>query len=385
MTTMTALRLLRNERGMSMVFVSISMAAFLAATTLAIDVGMLMTARTQAQTSADAAALAGATALAFNDFDNRTPTGPAVISAINTGKANHVIGHEVSLTSADVTFPPDPATGQNDLVQVTVYRTQTRGNPLQTLMGQWVGVSSADVQATATAQAAPANAAICVLPFTIPDKWIEKQCGTTPCPWSQTYTYDKYVPNPDIYIPPGQTGATGYDPVLDRGMELVLKSGNEDKPSPSWYSPWDLPGSVGGDDYRGNIAGCNPNLVTIGNDMTPENGNMVGPTHQGTDDLIASDSGARWDTGCNCVKGSMYPVSPRIRILPLYDPGYFADGKQSGKSNPQLRVVNYLGFFIEDVTGSGTVTGRITPILGKYTKSGPNATGGFARALMLVK
>jgi Flp pilus assembly protein TadG len=46
--------------------------AFFAASTLAIDVGMFMTARSQAQNSADAGALAGVTALVFNDYDNRT-------------------------------------------------------------------------------------------------------------------------------------------------------------------------------------------------------------------------------------------------------------------------------------------------------------------------
>ena len=40
--------------------------AFVAASMLAIDVGMLMTARSQAQNAADAGALAGATALAFD-------------------------------------------------------------------------------------------------------------------------------------------------------------------------------------------------------------------------------------------------------------------------------------------------------------------------------
>jgi Putative Flp pilus-assembly TadE/G-like len=41
---------------MSFVFVSLSLMAFLAASMLAIDVGMLMTARTQSQRSADAGA-----------------------------------------------------------------------------------------------------------------------------------------------------------------------------------------------------------------------------------------------------------------------------------------------------------------------------------------
>ena len=48
-------RLHRDERGMSLVFVGMGFMAFLAASTLAIDVGMFMTARTQAQTAADSA------------------------------------------------------------------------------------------------------------------------------------------------------------------------------------------------------------------------------------------------------------------------------------------------------------------------------------------
>ena len=73
------LKRLRNlcfdERGMSFVFVGIGLMTFMAATTLAVDVGMFMTARTQAQTSADAGALAGATALVFNNWDDRTSSG----------------------------------------------------------------------------------------------------------------------------------------------------------------------------------------------------------------------------------------------------------------------------------------------------------------------
>ena len=53
---------------------------------LAIDVGMLMTARNQAQNSADAGALAGATALVFDNYTDRSPTGPAVTSAIATAQ-----------------------------------------------------------------------------------------------------------------------------------------------------------------------------------------------------------------------------------------------------------------------------------------------------------
>ena len=42
----------RDERGMTMAFVAMGFMAFLTATTLAIDVGMFMSARSQAQTAA---------------------------------------------------------------------------------------------------------------------------------------------------------------------------------------------------------------------------------------------------------------------------------------------------------------------------------------------
>src|SRR5262245_53531624 len=172
-----------DERGMSVIFVGLSFMAVRTATMLAIDGGMLMTARSQAQNSADAGALAGATAMVFNDFNDRTATGPIVTSALNAAKANQVIGQAPSVLPADVTFPIDPLTGQSDLVEVTVYRTTDRSNPVATLIAQLFGVPTANIRARARAGAFPAGAEQCVLPFTIPDKWIENQCGTPPCTW----------------------------------------------------------------------------------------------------------------------------------------------------------------------------------------------------------
>ena len=79
-------RLRDDERGMTFVYVGMSFMTFMAATTLAIDVGMFMTARTQAQNAADAGAMSGAVALLFNDYDNRSSSGPAVQSAMNAAR-----------------------------------------------------------------------------------------------------------------------------------------------------------------------------------------------------------------------------------------------------------------------------------------------------------
>src|SRR4029453_5682904 len=109
----------RDERGMSLVFVTVTFMAVLSATTLAIDVGMFMNARSQAQNAADAGALAGAVALAYNSYTDRSGSGPAVRGAVNPGRANYVGGGMVSVEPADVTFPNNPS-GQPTRVAVQV-------------------------------------------------------------------------------------------------------------------------------------------------------------------------------------------------------------------------------------------------------------------------
>jgi Flp pilus assembly protein TadG len=394
----------RDESGMQFVFVGFGFMAFMAASMLAIDVGLLLTARTQAQTSADAGALAGATALVFNSFTDHSATGPAVTSAVNTSRANLVVRQVPSVTPDDVTFPLNPTTGQFDQVQVTVYRTQERSNPVATLVAAFYGSPSANIAATATAMAAPATGMNCVLPFTIPDKWMEMQCDVETCPWAPTDSFNMFatqgnhsnagapLPNPDVYVPPGQPGATGYKLATDIGLLLTLKPSSQNEVSPSFFNAWDIGDVTGADAYGENISTCNPLYTETGNAMLPETGNMVGPTTQSTKALIDQDPNARWDASCNngvgCVVGwdkAKYPLqSPRIRPVPLYDPVLYAMDQHSGKSQPILKIVSYIGFFIESVDNGGTVKGRIVPMLGTFNPGMPVA-GEFARAIVLVK
>ena len=193
-------RLRQNEQGMSFVFVGLGFMAFLAATTLAIDVGMFMTARSQAQTSADAGALAGAVALGFDDYADRSPGGPAVLNALEAATQNQVIGANVSVEPGDVTFPLGP-TGLDNRVNVRVFRTAARSNPLATLMGGYFGVDTANMEAVATAEASPANAMTCVKPFIIPDRWREMTDPPFNALNSTFEMYDKKenpLPNPDV-------------------------------------------------------------------------------------------------------------------------------------------------------------------------------------------
>jgi hypothetical protein len=359
---------------------------FVGVSMLAIDVGMLMTARSQSQNSADAGALAGAIALAFNDWDDRSATGPAVTNALAASRGNQVMSGIVSVTPANVEFLNDAA-GIANRVRVTVFRDASHGNPVSTLIAQYFGIASVDVSAVAVAEASPANAMTCVKPFTIPDRWIEKQ---TP-PFDPDDGFDLLGPgntrlaNPDIYIgPEDKANYTGYDAERDKGLQITLKANNDTKIAPSFYYPWDMEGeNRGADDYRWSIGNCNTDIMEFGHTFVAKPGNMVGPTKQGMDDLIERDPDARWDDSTKRVVSNMHP-SPRVVAIPLFDPAYYAEGKANGR-NASLRFVNYLGFFLERMNGN-EVVGRITPIGGlRKADAGPAPAGAFPVSIRLVQ
>jgi hypothetical protein len=294
------------------------------------------------------------------------------------------MGQAVTITPADIEFLNDPS-GEATRVRATVYRTG--GNGVQTWIKSIFDQEyRADISATATAEAAPANAMTCVKPFTVPDRWIERQ---TP-PWDPNDTFDMYddkgkpLAKPDVYIPATESGYTGYDAERDKGLVVTLKADNDGKLAPSFYQPWAIPGSTGADDYEWNIANCNTNIMPFGALMTSEPGNMVGPTQSGMETLIARDPSAYWDTANNTVVSSMHP-SPRVVAIPLFDPEFYETGKQNSK-NASLKAVNFLGFFIEEMQGN-VVVGRVTPIGGlrKGSGYGPAPEGAFPKVIRLVQ
>lgn len=378
----------RDERGMSLVMVGVGMAAFLAATMLSVDVGMMMVARTQSQRAADAGALAGAVALVFDDWDDRSSAGPAVQSAIGAASAvtNEVMNQQASVIPADVTFP------QIDRIRVVVNRTSERGNPLALFLGPMFGVPTASVGAFATAEVTPANGATCIKPWAIPDKWNEIQ---TPL-WDPNDDLNMYyetgpnmhqpLPNPDIYVDINDgDNYTGYDPDPngpDFGLQVTLKPGSPSGAiNPSAFFPIRLPGGSGADYYEENIFGCWPGIAKITDKMVVEPGSMTGPTTQGTQALIDKDPLAYWDDGAKKVISQYHP-SPRIVVLPVFHPQVYEAARQTGAID--IQVANFVGFFIEQLSGN-SVTGRVVPHTGLVVGNGPVGPGAFLQAIRLVE
>lgn len=388
-------RTLKNERGMSYVFVGLGLTAFLGASMLAIDVGMLMTARNQAQNAADAGALAGAAALIFDDYDDRSTTGPAVTSAIAAATQNKVMGGDVVVEPTDVEFLNDEL-GQPNRVKVTVYRTAAKNNSqFPTLIASYFGMPTAEISATATAEVSPANGMTCVKPFTIPDKWVEVGGDA---PWDNNDVYDAFdnKGNPlpaseaDVYIPATFPDGTenpdysGYNNEVHKGTKLVIRAGTGNNINVSFYFSIAIAGITGGAEYDWNIANCNKHVMHRDELLLQEPGNMVGPTVSGVELLIAKDPNAKWDDATNKIVDSTYPgQSPRVFPIPLYDPTYYDEGKRNGRY-ADLKVANWIGFFAEELQGN-EVHGRIIPIAGIRDGTMDAPDNLFPKALRLVK
>jgi len=118
-----------------------------------------------------------------------------------------------------------------------------------------------------------------------------------------------------------------------------------------------------------------------GDRLTQEPGNMVGPTIQGVEELIALDPAAYWN-GSKVV--SSQSPSPRVKLVPLFDPYFWNAGKENGR-NADLKAANFLGFFVESVQGND-IKGRIVPATALLdSAAGPAPINSFTRAIRLVE
>jgi len=357
-----------NERGTVLVQVAVAMLALLALSSFVFDYGVMWASRGQAQNAADAGALSGAIALAFDDpadFDG------ARAKALAVARANNVWGATPDVTAADVTFPacpPTPGLPADTCVRVEVFRNQRAGgSPLPTFFARVLNITEQGVRATATARVLISDTARCVKPWAIPDKWQELRpvAGA----WTPNDDFERYVQNgqnagavmdpADVYVPPG-AGHTGFTVEADYGTQIVLKHGNPQQAiRPGWFFPVvinPLEGP-GGDNYRDNISSCDPTAIGPGTLLETEPGNMVGPTSQGVEALIAQDLGANWSDSANggrgapvggCMAAGTCAISPRLVALAVFNPDAYDAARAGGRT--EVVVTKILGFWIGYLT-----------------------------------
>jgi Flp pilus assembly protein TadG len=403
-----------------LVHVAVALLGLMAISAFAIDFGVFYVSRRQAQNSADAGALAGAIALAYDDANDLSDDGPAKQSAFALSQVNQVWGEPPNVDPpTDITFPVCPD-GTSPCVRVDVYRNAARGNALPILFGGLAGIDSQGVRATATAQATASNASACMKPWIIPDMWAEHY-PVDPGTWNaNTSTFDTHtgngnnrveLQNPDQYRPPTDSNMTGFRRTGTPnhiGMELTLKAPQPSQQNgggavqPGWVYPVRLDEDApGGNEYMNDILHCSGKVVRIGDWLRNETGIMIGPTMHGVDPLILEDEGATWvdpdgpggDEGWitgSCMNtasctGPYAPsptISPRVFVIPVFNTATFS--YSSGAE--WLQVVNILGFFLQERTNN-EIRGVLIPYQGMYAQGGGAVDEGaaFSYTVRLVR
>jgi Flp pilus assembly protein TadG len=277
-------RLGGSERGASLVLVGVSLLALLSILTLAVDLGMLYVARSEAQRAADSAALAGAyvfmTSGCTSASSGCVAGGPQEAVARQraevVGGGNYILGQQAAIKDDDVTFSYPSSTEPQ--ITVVVQRTVQRENAVPTIFAKMFGVFGVNVSADATAEAfSPGNEANgCVLPFLVGN------CDTNP---DDPLGVNSQCPAPAKYFYDPSTGATDTS-VLGKQIELHFGTSASGAAAPSQWYMIAFSGSQSGSQLQNNIVQCAPTPVACGDTLQTYNGKSVGPITHGVNNLI---------------------------------------------------------------------------------------------------
>lgn len=159
--------IVRNQKGVVVVLLAVSLIALLAFTALAIDIGRYMVTRNELQNIADSAALASCRMLG-NIYQNLPPEdqktyecdNPSSIIdiAVTVGSKNRAGGLDnIEILPADVIIGTwdgsalTPTLAQPDAVRVIARRDGNANNPITTFFARIVGINTIDVQMDAIA------------------------------------------------------------------------------------------------------------------------------------------------------------------------------------------------------------------------------------------
>jgi Flp pilus assembly protein TadG len=271
--------LLTDENGGVVIIVAAAMVFLLGLTAMVTDVGSIAYARRKMVTAADAAALAGAQELVNNSAQ-------AVTSALEYASKNGADPEKVSVTVS------------NNNSEITVSTSQV----VDFSFAKVLGFQSTLVSARAKAAIKPARSVIGIVPFTVPMP-----------PPGEDYSY---------------------------GEEVLLKVGSwKDAPIGSGNFGAIALGGTGANNYLKNIKHGYQGIISVGDYIDTEPGNISGPTNEGIKYRLDHN-----DT---------------IVIIPLYDSSIT---DVSGRG--EIQVAGFACFEITGVEGSGNMCN----VTGKFIK-----------------
>lgn len=417
----------KRNKGQVLVFVALAIFVLLGFAALAIDLGYMWSVRHELQRSADAGALAGASA--FRQYgkdstditlnaDDTITRNVAEARALDYATRDNVTTSRLTTPEVSVSFPTTPNLMR---VRVDVQRT------VPTFFARVLGRDNQAITAFAIAEAFPVSQKVkCVVPWGIP------------APWTDTDGDGDYDPEEQVHYPPTAGECDGMpvtewsytshdnngarsvrDQYLCQGSLQTLKIGNpHSQMTPGNFLALDLaalnpicpPGvnvNHGANFMQFMIENsCDCDLgINLGDTLpvvTTEPGNMVGPTlqavapdsyfgppqgypgHADTDSLMNQDPGAYW--GSDNMPHSLNPdwqganfyKSPRVVRLPIYHPDVTYNGgvntlAAAGKTSYQ--PLDFVGFWVQDIKYTKVGSNELGTVVGRFITVGGFGTG----------
>ena len=332
----------RGQRGAVLIWFALFLLITLGFVALGIDIAKLAATRTQLQNAADAAALAGVSAI--NPATGTLQQDLAISRAQFTASQNKAFidaPQPVILAAGDVEFPA------SNEVRVTVRREGA--NAMVTTFAQVLGLPSLEITATATAVADTAGSAGCgVVPL-----------GVTP--------------------QPGQSFQVGCSP------GYILKNGGG-AGSNGNYGPLDFPACTDGPCAGGSPQGAstfeclmkNGYCCTISKDQTlsTEPGNMSGPFRKAIFARFSADKDQREGICYSEYRGT----GQRVIIVPITT--------DAGPGRTSVTVTSFGAFFIKDRPGNGSNSFLVGEFIYAVVPGGSgngSGSGAVAFSLRLIK
>ena len=387
-----------NRRGATIVVAALSTAAILAVGAISVDLAMLFKMRVDAQRTADAAALAGASA--YLDQAAGLARDSAFDRAFRFVSANYIGGTEIDIGDPDTTNAGGNWTITSNEATVefapAIFRVRVtvRRPVAPTLFARILGINGTPIGAFAAAEATNASGARCVKPFALADTWEEGTDDLNANDFWDTgeqWTYDR---RRLLRAVGRQTGRRAGRPDRNRVRQQPPERQRHLGPRlwppddhqaaepqvdqmihPGHFFAWEMPddpidsdpncatgGGGGASAYKGSICECNDSEVYLNTEYDIKPGNMVGPTKDGIEYLNSLDPKAKWVSGPGGVGGSVtgskwaeWRDSPRVIKVALFDP---AEEVKSGRIS--IGFNNIALMFLEDyVRGRGRT--RKTP------------------------
>ena len=278
---------LRRQRGAVYVIVLAASVMLLIMLALAVDISRLYVARRYLVNSCDASALAGGVELPSQS--------KATTQASLCAQAN-------AMTTYQVTFPADGITAEG----ATKIRVDGQAN-VQYAFAGIMGLISKTVSAYAIVQkTASIGWASGVVPWGIP-------------------FYDS-AGNPYQY---------------NNGVMYTLKLGSNSSARVGGNFQGLSLGGNGASNYRSNIETGYQGVLHVGDTISSEPGNMVGPTRQGVDYRVQAASVSPWsnDTWNNYDYGN-----PRIILVPVTSPFL-------GNGRTDVQILGFAAFWLDSIQG----------------------------------